>query len=106
MSEIPISRSSDLERLAAEGFRLRVVQGIAYHLLIDGIPGVTAKREVVHGTLYCPLEIDQGGKAANPCTNHQCWWIGEPPCDSSGQTQEASTRPLWMASATRKNSFQ
>jgi len=39
----------------------------------------------VLGTLYCPLEIDQRGKTTNPCSNHQCWWIGEPPCDSTGR---------------------
>jgi hypothetical protein len=90
MSAIRISpdRTPDLARLEAEGFRLRLVQGSAYHLLIDGIPGVTSKREVVPGTLYCPLEIDQNGKTVNPCSNHQCWWIGEPPCDASGRVME------------------
>lgn len=85
MLEIQISRSPDLVRLEAEGFRLRLVQGSAYHLLIEGIPAVNSKREVVLGTLYSPLEIDPSGKTVNPCSNHQCWWIGEPPCDSSGR---------------------
>lgn len=85
MSGIQISRSPDLARLETDGFRLRVVQGTAHHLLIEGIPAATSKREVVLGTLYCPLEIDQHGKTVNPCSNHQCWWIGEPPCDSSGR---------------------
>jgi hypothetical protein len=85
MSAIRISRSPDLAKLEAEGFRLRIVQGSAHHLLIEGIPAVTSKREVFPGTLYCPLEIDQHGKTVNPCSNHQCWWIGEPPCDSSGR---------------------
>lgn len=85
MPGIRISRSSDLARLEAEGFRLRVVQGSAHHLLIEGIPAVTSKREVAPGTLYCPLEIDEQGKTRNPCSNHQCWWIGEPPCDSTGR---------------------
>lgn len=85
MSGIQISRSTDLARLEADGLRLRVVQGAAYHLLIEGIPGVTSKRAVVPGTLYCPLEINQHGTTVNPCSNHQCWWIGEAPCDSSGR---------------------
>lgn len=85
MSAIRISHSPDLARLEAEGFRLRLVQGIAHHLLIEGIPAATSKREITLGTLYCPLEIDQHGKTVNPCSNHQCWWIGEPPCDSSGR---------------------
>jgi hypothetical protein len=85
MSGIRINRSPDLARLEADGFRLRIVQGSAHHLLVEGIPAATSKREVVLGTLYCPLEIDPRGKTANPCNNHQCWWIGEPPCDSSGR---------------------
>ena len=59
MSEIRISRSPDLAQLEAEGFRLRIVQKTAEHLLIDGIPAVTSKGEVALGTLYCPLEIDR-----------------------------------------------
>jgi len=85
MSAIRISRSADLAKLEAEGFRLRLIQGVADHLLIEGIPAVNAKREVVRGTLYCPLETDHHGKTRNPCQNHQCWWIGEPPCDSTGR---------------------
>jgi hypothetical protein len=85
MSAIRISRSADLERLEADGFRLRIVQGTAYHLLVDGIPAVNSRREVVRGTLYSPLEIDRDGKTVNPVSSHQCWWIGqEAPCDSRG----------------------
>jgi hypothetical protein len=85
MSAIRISRSPDLAQLEAEGFRLRLVQGNAHHLLIEGIPAATSRREVVPGVLYCPLDIDPQGKTVNPCSNHQCWWIGEPPCDSTGR---------------------
>src|ERR1041385_6929964 len=86
MSAIPISLSPDLARLEAEGFRLRVVQGTAHHLLIDGIPAVTKAGTVAPGTLYAPLELDASGKAVNPVSSHQCWWIGEPPCDATGRT--------------------
>lgn len=82
MSEIQISRSRDLARLEAEGFRLRVVQGAADHLLIEGIPAVTAAGTVVLGALYCPLETDAHGVTVNPVVNHQCWWMGELPHDA------------------------
>ena len=85
MSEIQINHSPDLVKLEADGLRLRIVQGTAYHLLIEDIPAVNSIRELIRGTLYCPLEIDQYGKTVNPCSNHQCWWIGEAPCDASGQ---------------------
>jgi len=85
MSATPISLSPDLAKLEAEGFRLQVVQGSAHHLLVDQIPAVNAQREVVYGTLYSPLELDAGGRTVNPVQNHQCWWIGEPPCDAAGR---------------------
>ena len=71
--------------MEAEGFRLRVVHGDAHHLLVEGVPAVTSKREVVPGTLYCPLDLDPHGKVLETCSSHQCWWIGEPPCDSAGR---------------------
>lgn len=88
MSEIQISLSPDLAKLEAEGFRLRIIRGAADHLLVDGIPAVTADGTVVPGTLYSPLIVDTAGKTINPCDSHQCWWIGEPPCDASGRLME------------------
>jgi hypothetical protein len=62
--------------------------------LIESIPAVTTSREVRTGTLYCPLELDAHGKTVNPCQNHQCWWIGEAPCDVSGrQMSEMISNP-------------
>lgn len=85
MSGIRISHSPDLARLEAEGFRLWVIQGSAHHLLVGGIPAVNSEGKVVSGTLYVPLEIGPTGKTVNPCSNHQCWWIGAPPCDAHGR---------------------
>lgn len=85
MSATPISRSADLAKLEAEGFRLRIVQKSAHHLLVENVPSVNAKGEVIRGTLYSPLELDADGKTVNPVQNHQCWWIGEAPCDAKGR---------------------
>jgi hypothetical protein len=86
VTPINLNRSPDLARLEAEGFRLKLVQGSAYHLLIEGIPAVTSERKVVLGTLQSPLVIDQNGVTVRPVVaNHQCWWIGEAPCDASGR---------------------
>ena len=88
MSGIRISHSPDLLKLESEGFRLRIIDGSAVHLLVEGIPAITKTREVVKGTLYSPLETDQEGRTKSPLDNHQCWWIGEPPCDSDGRVME------------------
>jgi len=97
MSEIPTNLNPDLAKLEAEGYRLRIVRGVANHLIVEGIPSVNTKGEVVYGELYTPLEIDAAGKVRNPVANHQCWWIGsDPPCDYTGRVMDeliANTGP-------------
>jgi hypothetical protein len=89
MSEIPTNLNPDLANLEAEGYRLRIVRGVANHLIVEGIPSVNIKSEVVYGDLYTPLEIDAAGKVMNPVANHQCWWIGsDPPCDHTGRVMD------------------
>jgi hypothetical protein len=89
MSETLTSLNPDLAMLEADGFRLRIVRGVANHLIVEGIPGVNTKGEVVFGALYTPLEIDAADKVRNPVANHQCWWIGkDPPCDHTGRVMD------------------
>src|SRR5258708_5414343 len=77
MSETLISLNPDLARLEAAGLRLRIIEGkSATHLIIDGICAVNSKREVITGSLYSPLEIEQNRKTRNPVGSHQCWWMG------------------------------
>jgi hypothetical protein len=90
MSATPTSLDPDLAMLEAEGYRLRIVRGVANHLIVEGIPAVNTKGEVVYGNVYTPLEIDADGKLRNPLANHQCWWIGnDPPCDHAGRIMDA-----------------
>jgi ThiF family len=85
MSETLISRNPDLAKLEAAGLRLRIIEGAATHLIVDGVPAVNSRRELVFGSLYSPLEIDQNRKTRSPVPSHQCWWIGsEAPCHPSG----------------------
>jgi hypothetical protein len=89
MSAIQTSLSPDLAQLEAEGYRLQIVQAVANHLIVKGIPAVNTKGEVVSGDLYTPLEIDATGRVRNPVANHQCWWIGsDPPCDQTGRVMD------------------
>ena len=89
MSQTLISRNPDLAKLEAAGLRLRIKTGSAMHLIVEGIPAVNSKREVMTGLLYSRLELDQNEKTANPVSNHQCWWIGgEMPCDPSGDAMK------------------
>lgn len=89
MSATPTSLSPDLGRLEADGYRLRIVRGVANHLIVEGVPAVNTKGEVVYGSLYSPLEFDAEGKVRSPVANHQCWWIGsDPPCDHTGRAMD------------------
>jgi len=89
MSATPTSLNPDLAKLEAEGYRLHIVRSVANHLIVEGIPSVNTKGEVVYGDLYTPLEIDAAGKVRSPLANHQCWWIGiDPPCDHTGRVME------------------
>lgn len=79
MSQRPISRSPDLQRLRGEGFVIEVRSG---HLLVRDVPFVRADRTVSRGTLVMPLTT-AGDHAVQP-SNHVAYWIGEFPCDGSG----------------------
>jgi hypothetical protein len=89
MSATLTSLNPDLAKLEAEGYRLRIVRGVSNHLIVEGIPAVNAKGELVFGDLYSPLEIDAADRVRNPVANHQCWWIGsDPPCDHTGRVMD------------------
>lgn len=89
MSATLTSLNPDLAMLEADGYRLRIVRGVANHLIVEGIPAVNTKGEVVFGDIYTPLEIDATDKVRNPVANHQCWWIGDdPPCDHTGRVMD------------------
>lgn len=89
MSATLTSLNPDLAKLEAEGYRLRIIRGVANHLIVEGVPAVNARGKVVYGALYTPLEIDAAGKVRNPVANHQCWWIGDdPPCDCTGRVMD------------------
>ncbi|HEX4050650.1 MAG TPA: ThiF family adenylyltransferase [Steroidobacteraceae bacterium] len=89
MSQTLISRNPDLAKLQDAGLRLRIKTGASMHLIVEGIPAVNSKREIMTGALYSRLELNQNERTANPVSNHQCWWIGdEMPCDPSGVTMK------------------
>src|SRR5258708_17124566 len=89
MSATPTSLNPDLAKLEAEGYRLRIVRSVANHLIVEGIPSVNTKGEVVYGDLYTPLEIDAAGKVRNRLANHKWWWTGSaPPCDHAGRVMD------------------
>src|ERR1700733_9204794 len=89
MSATLISLDPGLAKLEAEGYRLRFVRGVANHLIVQGVPAVNPKGEVVYGDVYTPFEFDATGQVRKPLANHQCWWIGaDPPCDRTGRVMD------------------
>lgn len=89
MCATPTSLDPALMKLEAEGYRLRIVYGSANHLIVEGIPAVNTRGEIVYGSLYSPLEINPDGTVRTPLANHQCWWIGtDRPCDHTGRVMD------------------
>jgi len=84
MSATLIARSPALERLRNEGYSVEVRNGAqGVFLLVHDVPYVNALCEVKRGTLMSPLELVADAAAA-PVGNHQCWFIGEHPCNHDG----------------------
>lgn len=79
MSTQLVSRSSDLQRLRAEGYDFEIRGD---HLVVKQIPYVTKDRTIAYGTLVSELTT-QGSSTARP-TTHEIWWIGERPCNQFG----------------------
>ena len=79
MSQRPISRSSDLQKLRNEGYDLEIRSGC---LLVKDTPYVNTRKEVKRGILVMKLVL------ANDVTSHPddhvAYFAGEYPCDEHG----------------------
>ena len=79
MSQLLISRSPDLRRLADDGYDVDIVSG---HLIVRDVPYVNADRKVKQGILVSTLDL-AGDVTARP-TTHVVMFSGEYPCDRGG----------------------
>ena len=79
MSQQLINLSSDLSCLRNEGFDIEVRSG---HLLLKGVPYVSAERAVRRGTLVAVLHIN--GDRTGPPHDHTLYFIGDHPCNADG----------------------
>lgn len=74
-----VRNSPDLQRLVAEGYTVRVING---YLVIDDIPYVDAARTIQWGSFLCPLDL-AGEQTAKPST-HVIAFVGTAPCNKDG----------------------
>ena len=81
MSTTQLSRSPDLERLREEGYEVYIHR--SGYLVVDHVPYVTARQEVMRGRLVTALEMD--GEATLPPKDHVVLWAGEVPCNDEGR---------------------
>jgi molybdopterin/thiamine biosynthesis adenylyltransferase len=107
MSSSPIAPDQALDRLRQDGYKVEIRD---QHLLVHGVPFVTAQRVVRFGTLIC-LYLQQGGQITPPNgdgDNHQMWWTEEYPCYPDGAVldlgSDTATREL-LPGLTIRNRF-
>lgn len=80
MSQRPIARSEDLQRLRDEGYTISLLGGL---LLVRDVPYVDADRNVHDdGILVMPLTLS--GDVAQPPPDHTAHFVGGVPCDQRG----------------------
>lgn len=79
MSPSPVARSTDLQRLRAEGYEIEIRDN---HLLVHHVPYVTPAREVAYGTMVSTLHLNDDQTLA-PDT-HVVSFIGERPSRVDG----------------------
>jgi hypothetical protein len=78
-----ISRNPDLLRLQNDGYTVEIVHKTGLHLLVHDVPYLSAQKDVLRGTLVCPIFLKENGLTNAPA-NHQAWFIGEHPCTMDG----------------------
>src|SRR5438445_2780425 len=104
MSQRPISRSPDLQRLRNEGYNIEVREG---HLLVRDVPYVNERREVARGTLVSALTLS--GDVTQPPGNHVMYFDGDYPCNQDGsritQIQHQSNVQELAKGIVTKHSF-
>lgn len=77
MSNSPISRNPDLQRLVGEGYEVEIV---ADHLVVRNVPFVDEERQVRRGTL-----LSEFSDASPVPTTHVIKFAGGMPCDKDGK---------------------
>jgi hypothetical protein len=80
MSQKLVNLNGNLSQLRAEGLDVSI--GKSKHLLIRGVPYVTANKEIKSGTIASVLDL--AGEVTVPPESHVVFFVGEPPCDEHG----------------------
>ena len=89
MSRGLIARSSDLKKLEADRYSLRIVDDA--FLVIGGVPYVTVAQQVQRAELVMVLTL-RGDETAKP-GDHVAYWSGEHPHRADGRTLDALLVP-------------
>jgi hypothetical protein len=79
MSTQLIDLNDDLRKLQTEGFNLSIISD---NLVVKGIPYVNKDRNILFGTIYCPLTLS--ADKTMPPQDHTVRFVGEYPCDQFG----------------------
>jgi molybdopterin/thiamine biosynthesis adenylyltransferase len=75
-----VSLNPDLSRLRAEGLDIFISK--SKHLLVRGVPYVTAAKEIKRGIIASVLDL--AGETTIPPESHVIFFVGDAPCDENG----------------------
>lgn len=79
-----IDRNNDLKKLKDEGYNVLIVNN---NLVVKGIPYVNKERQILFGTIYCPLTLS--GDITVAPQDHTVRFVGEHPCDQFGNEEKS-----------------
>lgn len=82
MSFDPFARSTDLARLASDGYELELTGGGL--LLVKHVPYRNEAGAVDYGTIISPVELN-GDITVSPVGDHSVWFSGTPPFTAGGK---------------------
>ncbi len=84
MSTQLIDHNEDLKKLVEAGYNVTIANG---HLVVKGIPYVNKDKNILFGTIFCPLELS--GLSTVAPNDHTVRFVGEYPCDQFGNENKS-----------------
>lgn len=95
MSTQLIDHNKDLQKLMDEGYNIEIINN---NLVVFGVPYVNKEKNILFGTIYCPITIS--GDRVMPPNDHTVRFVGEHPCNQFGKENNSYVNSPQMNTLT------